>query len=189
MRRLADADSPWLGSGLHALVAALLAAAGTLAAGTWSERVTFTGLAVAAGLLVTIDLAVHRLPDRIVLAAAAVAVTGTAAAAWESGSWQPWGRALLAGIVVGAGFLLLALASPTGLGLGDVKLAAVLGTVLGWFGWQAALTGILAGFVCGGVVALIGLALRRTGVRDHLAFGPWLILGSVAGIALTVSGS
>lgn len=188
MRRLAGSDSAWLGSGLHALIAVLIAGAGGVVAQTWSEHITLAVLGVVAGLLVTIDFAVHRLPDPLVLLAAIVAVLGLAAAGLEADAWGSWVRALLAGAAVGAGFLLLALASPSGLGFGDVKLAAVLGLVLGWYGWQAVLTGVLAGFVCGGIVAVIGLIVGRTGARDHLAFGPWLVLGAVLGVAATALG-
>lgn len=184
MRRIAEGASPWLGSGLHALIAVMIAGSGSLVSHTWAERVTFLILGVLAGLLVTIDLAVHRLPDRLVVPALAVAVIGLAAAAWEEDAWSSWGRALLGAAAVGCGFLLLALASPTGLGFGDVKLSIVLGTVLGWFGWTTVLTGVFAGFVCGGVVALVGLLAGRARARDHLAFGPWLVLGTVIGIAL-----
>lgn len=189
MRRLADSDSAWLGSGLHALVAVLIAGAGGLVAQTWSEHLTLTALAIVAGLLVTIDFAVHRLPDRLVLLAAILAAGGLAVAALEADAWGSWIRALLAGAAVGGGFLLLALAGPSGMGFGDVKLAAVLGIVLGWYGWATVLTGVLAGFVCGGVVAVIGLILGRTGARDHLAFGPWLVLGAVLGVAAGALGA
>src|SRR6185312_3166583 len=69
-----------------------------------------------------------------------------------------------------------------GLGFGDVKLLGVLGLFLGWLGWGVLVVGVAAGFTLGAVAALAMLASRRAGLRDHLAFGPWLIAGALVGV-------
>jgi len=42
--------------------------------------------------------------------------------------------------------------------------------------------GVAAGFTLGAVAALAMLASRRAGLRDHLAFGPWLIAGALVAV-------
>src|ERR1700758_1223470 len=73
--------------------------------------------------LSTIDIAVHRLPDRLTLPAypAMVALLGAAAAIGHDGDALL--RALLASMALTASYLLLALLRPGQLGGGDVKLA------------------------------------------------------------------
>ena len=97
--------------------------------------------------------------------------------------WPALGRAVLAAAVTGAAAFLLALLAPRGgLGFGDVKLLGVLGLFLGWLGWGVLVVGVAAGFTLGAVAALAMLASRRAGMRDHLAFGPWLIAGALVGV-------
>src|SRR5699024_1412836 len=101
----------------------------------WGETVALVGTAVGLALLVTADLAVHRLPDRLTLPTAVWLVCCWLALCVAGAPWTSLGRALLAGAALGVGFLLLCLLTPGGIGLGDAKLAAVLGLLLGWFGW------------------------------------------------------
>jgi leader peptidase (prepilin peptidase)/N-methyltransferase len=84
--------------------------------------------------------------------------------------------------VLFAFYLALALISPSGMGMGDVKLAAVLGLYLGWLGWGAVLLGTLAGFVVQAFLALALLAGQRIGLREHLPFGPAMLLGTALAI-------
>src|SRR5919107_1056738 len=55
----------------------------------------------------------------------------------------------------------------------------VLGLFLGWLGGGVLVVGVALGFALGAVVAVGMLASRRAGLRDHLAFGPWLIAGAL----------
>lgn len=86
---------------------------------------------------------------------------------------------VLAGVGAGAFFLAVAVVSRGGMGGGDVKLAAVMGLFLGWPAIAAAL---FLSFLAGGLVgiALILLRLRRR--KDAIPFGPFLALGSLAGL-------
>jgi len=167
------------------LVAVLLGALAGLAAG-WSALLpALIALALCAAPLVVIDLQLHRLPDRLVLAAAILAAALLALAAFVRGDWSAYLRALAAAAAVLAALFVLALISPSSFGLGDVKLGAVLGAYLGWFGWRYVYWGIAVGFVLGAVVALGLIATRRATMKTALAFGPMLVLGTLLTLLTT----
>ncbi|WP_446665235.1 prepilin peptidase [Flexivirga sp. B27] len=131
--------------------------------------------------LAAIDLDVHRLPDALTFRLAPVAVVIAAAASVATGDWFALLRSVLAGLALGAAYLILLLVSRggAGLGLGDVKLAVGLGVLLGWFSWSSVLGGTLAGFILGGLWAA-GLLISRRATREtYIAFGPFMIGGSV----------
>lgn len=133
--------------------------------------------------LVVIDARTHRLPDRIVLPAlAAVAVLALIDAA-ATGQWATFVRAGAGMLVLGGFYVLLRAVSHAGLGGGDVKLAAVIGLVLGWHGWQALAVGAASAFVLAALYAIVLMALRRADGSTRIAFGPWMIAGTVIGIA------
>ncbi len=166
---------------LEFATAALL---GLLAARTTSplQLLAFDWLAVVGVALASIDLAVHRLPNALTLPAygGLVLLFGLAAAV----DGQPDGlvRALLAGLLLAAVYLVLALVRPGAMGLGDCKLAAVLGTGMGWLGWHAVLAGTFLTFLLGGMVALLGLALGRWTRTHHIAFGPFMLAGTLVAL-------
>lgn len=143
-------------------------------------------LAWIAAPIVRTDLARHRIPD--VLNLAAITAGGLLLLIpWDAGAY---GRAWLAALAVTAGLLALALIIPSGLGMGDVKLAPALGLYLGYLGWGAVLIGVVAGFVLGALAAL-GLLARDAlarkplsgALRQSLPFGPFLLLGTLVGLA------
>lgn len=143
-------------------------------------------LAAISAPIVRTDLARHRIPDVLNVAAASagallllVPLDGAA-----------YGRAWLGALAVTAALLALALIGPSGLGMGDVKLGPALGLSLGYLGWNAVLVGIVAGFVLGALAALAVLvrdaAARKPisgALRTALPFGPFLLLGSLVGLA------
>jgi leader peptidase (prepilin peptidase) / N-methyltransferase len=127
---------------------------------------------LAAGLpLAAIDLAVHRLPDALVLPAW-VAVAALAVAAGEL-------RALSGGLALVAAFAVLAVLPRSALGFGDVKLCGGLGTALALISWRALIVGVLLAFVFGGVVALALLLSGRVRRDTAIPFGPALIAGAL----------
>jgi leader peptidase (prepilin peptidase)/N-methyltransferase len=147
-----------------------------LAAAAWA--------AGAAVVLAQVDLAVHRLPDRVVYPAAVVAALAYLADAAVLGTWAELLRAGLAGAVAfGAGAIAAAI-TPEGLGFGDVKLLGLLGLVLGWFGWSILAAGVLLGLVVGALVALALVLSRRAGWRSAVALGPSLLAGAALALAL-----
>ncbi|MCU1613916.1 MAG: peptidase prepilin type [Frankiales bacterium] len=165
------------------LLVLLLAGAAALV-GARPALVGIGWVAAAAVVLGAVDLASHRLPDRVTYPAAVVCAAALTADAAVLGSWDALVRALLAADVSGGVAALAWLVVPAGLGLGDVKLLALLGLVLGWVGWGALLAGIFLGLVVGSLVSVVLLLTRRAGWRTALPFGPPLLTGAVLALAL-----
>jgi leader peptidase (prepilin peptidase)/N-methyltransferase len=171
---------------LTLVLAGLLA--GTAALTGWRPALLGIGWVAAAGVvLAAVDLAAHRLPDRVTYPAAAVCAAAFVADGAVTGSWHAVVRALLAAAASGAVAALVWLAVPAGLGLGDVKLLALLGLVLGWAGWGVLLAGVFLGLVAGSVVSLALIALRRANWRTAVPFAPPLLAGAVLALAIHVT--
>ncbi|MBQ0905759.1 A24 family peptidase [Micromonospora sp. U21] len=135
---------------------------------------------------VFVDLAVHRLPDRLTLPAAAGTWLLLGAAALGDPEPGPWLRAVTAGAglaVLFAGSTLLL--GRRGFGLGDAKLVLSVGALLGWYGWPVLLLGLLLAFGLSALVSLGLLTARRVRWTTHLPFGPFLLLGTVGALLLT----
>jgi leader peptidase (prepilin peptidase) / N-methyltransferase len=126
----------------------------------------------------------HRLVlDRVLVPAGAVAVLCSIALPGADPGWQ---QALVAGAGAGAGFALLALAGrflfrAEVMGMGDVKLAAFIGLVLGA---GTTPTALLAGVVLAGLAALFLVVFKLRGLRDSMAYGPYLAAGALLGLFL-----
>lgn len=146
--------------------------------------------AAGAGLvLAAVDLAVHRLPDRVLLPAVVAGATALLVDAAATGSWPALLRGVLAAGVAFALAAVVRVASPEGLGFGDVKLLGLVGLLLGWAGWGVLLAGVFLGLLVGAAVSLLLVALRRAGWRTAVPFGPPLLAGAVLALALGGSGS
>jgi leader peptidase (prepilin peptidase)/N-methyltransferase len=141
-------------------------------------------LAACAVPLAFIDAAVRRLPDRLTIPAYAGTAVLLLAAAAAGGHWPILARAALGGFALAALYLALLLISPSAMGLGDVKLAASLGTLLAWFGWRALIAGGFAGFGLGGLFGVALLVSGRATRKQHIPFGPFMILGAFLVILL-----
>ena len=178
-KKVATTRSTWLGTPTLAALGAAGGGGAAALAPTWPEALAFMALALACVLIVAVDLAEQRIPDRILGPAYPVFLVALTLAAALAAEWPRLGRAVLAGVVVCAGYLLLALASPSGLGLGDVKLAGLLGAYLGWLGWPQVVFGTLAAFAIVAVLAAGLLVTSRRSRRSDIAFGPSMVLGAV----------
>lgn len=132
-------------------------------------------VAAVAPELTRIDLAEHRLPNRLVVPGLAVGLLAAA------GSWVTTGEPpivpVIAGLAYGGGLFLFALAG--GMGMGDVKLAAVLGLASPTV--ALAIASPVIAFLAGGVVSLVVLVVRGSGAR--IPFGPFLLLGHAGSLA------
>lgn len=135
-------------------------------------------LAVITPLLVRIDVAEHRLPNRIVLPAlaAAVPIVVLDALVQQEPLWGP------VGIGVGVGVVLYICAVFGGLGMGDVKLGALLGLVAGCFGASAVPLFAAVAICSAGVAGVVAVVVSRftggsAGWRTRIPFGPFLLLG------------
>ncbi|MFW3169111.1 prepilin peptidase [Geodermatophilus sp. CPCC 206100] len=186
--RLATRDDAAAAGPLRAvLTSALLVAALTGVVVLAGVRPAALGLAWAAGAAIVlggVDLAVHRLPDRVTFPAAAVVTAALVADAAVLGTWPDLLRAVLAAAAASGVALLGALISPRGLGLGDVKLLGLLGLVLGWVGWGALLAGVFLGLLTGAAVSVALVATGRAGWRSAVPFGPPLLVGAALALAL-----
>jgi leader peptidase (prepilin peptidase)/N-methyltransferase len=169
--------------GTTVLLAALLAGAAALT-GFRPAGVAFAWAAGAAVVLGSVDLAVHRLPDRVTYPAYVVCAAALLVDAAVLGSWGALVRAVGAAAVVFAVAALAAVVAPQGLGFGDVKLLGLLGLLLGWAGWGVLLAGIFLGLLTGALVSLALLVTRRAGWRTAIPFGPPLLAGAVLALAL-----
>lgn len=163
--------------------------AGRLAA-TWPVPVVVTGVGLWWLLvaLAAVDRDVHRLPDAVTLPAYPVALVALVGCAWSVGDWTGLVRALVAGPVLALAFAVagrLGRGEP-GFGLGDIKLAGLLGLILGWFGWGHVLLGGYTAVLVGGLWAGWLLLRRRLDRGGHLAFGPFLAVGTVVALTLGV---
>jgi leader peptidase (prepilin peptidase) / N-methyltransferase len=143
------------------------------------DLVAFSFFGALGVALSAIDIAVQRLPDRLVLPAYPVLITVLTCAATVHRDFGALVRALLGGIVLGAAFLLLGLLRPGQLGGGDVKLAGLAGLALGWLGWPALVAGAALGFLLSSVVSLALLAMRRVTLHSQICFGPFLVGGAL----------
>lgn len=144
-------------------------------------------LAVVGAWLFVIDVRTHRLPNRIVLPtlAATMALVGLEALIVPEDG-RLWG-ALSGMICAGGFFVVLRVISRGGMGGGDVKLSALLGVVLGWHGWTALAMGVASAFVLAALYAVALMVMRLADGKTRIAFGPWLIIGAVLGIAVSAA--
>ncbi|MEW1678458.1 A24 family peptidase [Streptomyces noursei] len=165
----------WLPS---AVTAAAFAAVAAGSATGWYAAAQYWIAFLGAALLL-VDSAVQRLPDVLTVPAAVgtLVLLAGAAAEGEPGSLL---RAVAVAVVAGVLFTVFALG---GMGLGDAKLAVSLGAVLGWRSWQAAWAGLVLAFAFGAVCALVLLVVQRRSRKSTLAFGPALIIGTLAVLA------
>ncbi|MDY6052037.1 MAG: prepilin peptidase [Rothia sp. (in: high G+C Gram-positive bacteria)] len=145
---------------------------------------------VAAARLWVIDVREHRLPDRIVLPLyVLVGVPLLGAIALVSSDPLAHARQVAVGGVLMFGFYgLMRLASRGALGLGDVKLAGVLGLLLGYFSPLNLLWGNLLIFLAGGLYSLVLILARRATGSTHIAFGPFMLLGTTLALLFPVTG-
>jgi leader peptidase (prepilin peptidase)/N-methyltransferase len=152
--------------------------------GTSVELAAYLLLVAAALPLSTIDIAVRKVPDRILLPAVPAAIALLALAAHSAGAYGALGRALLAGVAAFAAYLLLALGSGQ-LGLGDCKAAGLCGLYLGYLGWRAVALGAVSAFVLAAVSVVVRVAIQRAARDRSLAFAPYIFAGAILAIVIS----
>jgi len=169
---------------LAELAAALaLAVVAARAPSVW-EMAALSWLALVAVPLACVDVAVHRLPNPLTAAACAGTVALLTVAALASHQPGQLGRAVLGAAALTFFYLALFVIRPGGIGLGDAKLAASVGTALAWISWQALVTGTFAAFTLAAIYGAALLFLRRATRSTQMPFGPFILLGALAAIAL-----
>ncbi|MCU1472583.1 prepilin peptidase [Amnibacterium sp.] len=181
MSALAPAASPRLGLRGHeweAVLGVLLALGALVAVGPRPAMLGLLLLAAITPRLTAIDIAEHRLPDRLVLPALPVALAAALAGSVAGGT--PILVAVSAGSAYAA--LLMVLHLVGGMGLGDVKLAPVLGLTAAAVSPAAAVAAPLLAFLAGGGVAVVTLV--RSGPGTRIPFGPAMLLGAWTAVLL-----
>jgi prepilin signal peptidase PulO-like enzyme (type II secretory pathway) len=172
-------DRRWPVSLLAAILSAALCWRTADAGGGSTALMTGWLLIVQVGILLSlIDLAVRRLPTRLVGVLAAIVIVCAGFAAWLEGQPQLLLATVAGGLVVGALYLLLALVTPSQVGMGDVRLAATMGAALAASGWQAVALGLMLPYLLAFPFAVAQLR-RRTARAEQLPFGPFLIAGAL----------
>jgi leader peptidase (prepilin peptidase)/N-methyltransferase len=165
------------GAAIVTVASALLAAVAVLVLGERAALAPALHLAAVTPLLWLADVREHRLPNRLVLPNLAIALLA-ALAAGALGDWAP----LLAGLGTGAVLVVLSLVG--GLGMGDAKLGAALALTLGSLGVEPLLLALLLALLGGGAVSIAGLVARKLRRGQAIAFGPFLLAGAWAVLAL-----
>ncbi|MDQ6772962.1 MAG: A24 family peptidase [Candidatus Dormibacteraeota bacterium] len=126
--------------------------------------------------IVFFDLEHRLILDRVLLPAAVMALAlsfFTPYLTWRTAIVSGLGCALLFLVIyVVGGFVFKAEA----LGLGDVKFGALMGLVTGF---PMIAFAVLSGVISAGVLALILVAVRVLTMKDGVAYGPYLALGTL----------
>jgi leader peptidase (prepilin peptidase)/N-methyltransferase len=143
---------------------------------------TYLLLAAVGVALFWVDVDVHRLPEALTLPCIPAVALLLAIASATTGDWGALARALACGAGAWLVYLVLAVALPGGLGLGDATLGGLVSLPLGYLAWAAPVVGFVAAYLLSGVVALVGLALRRIHLKSDIAFGPFILIGSLVAL-------
>jgi len=141
-------------------------------------------LAAVAVALAFIDAAHRRLPDMLTLASYPVAfvLLGAVSPVVRDGTSRLL-HAFIGLACASAFYLILALIYPAGIGWGDVKLSGLLGLYLGWISPAVLFIGLAAGFVLAAVFGAGLIAAGKATRKSQLAFGPFMLAGTIATIA------
>jgi len=134
-------------------------------------------------VLTAIDADVHRLPDRITIPLAAWTLVLVGVGALVDSPTAAL-RAVAAGVALGVIYGVMSLIG-SGMGGGDVKLAPTVGLILGYLGWGAVLIGSLMTFLLAGLWGVALVVTRRATRKSNIAFGPFMVMGTVMTAWLT----
>ena len=138
----------------------------------------FAVLAFALLVVALIDIQEQKIPDSMLVVMVAAAIFWIIS---DPNSIQPF-EALI-GAAAGAiplyllDRITLLLFNRNGFGFGDVKLIGAAGLFLGWHG---VLTTYFIAFIAGGIAAVYMLVTKKIERGDHIAFGPFVCLGTIA---------
>ena len=158
-----------------AICGALLFAAAAIhldAGGAGLVRLSILGAAL--GVLAYVDVADHRIPNRIVLPASAACAVLLAA---QRVSLQ----SLFPSLVLVALMLVVSIASPAAFGMGDVKLALLVAFGLGGVATRALVLGLVLAAVFG---LLLLLRFGRPAAARSLPLAPFLATGAAVVVLL-----
>lgn len=151
----------------------------------WVVAVVYAGFLAGSGALAVVDARTKRLPNRIMFPLYGFGAVGLALASAVGHEWWRLVAALGAAAVLYGLFWLFWFFGP--MGFGDVKLAGVLGLFLGWAGLPVVVGGLLLGMLAAAFSGLGMMLIRRATLKTELAYGPYLIAGAWAALAIELA--
>lgn len=146
----------------------------------------FLLLAVLGVQLARIDVALHLLPNPLVLMLLAGGLFLLLLPGLFGKQSDDLFRAALGAVILFVAYLILGLISPSDIGMGDVKLAAPVGLYLGYLGWSHLLYGGLLGFILNGVVTVLVLSRNGRSKTTEVPHGPSM-LGALTAVTFFMS--
>jgi len=169
-----------------AAITSLVCAAFAAHFGSALSLPAFLLLAVLGAQLARIDVALHLLPNPLVL----ILLTGGLLLFLLPGLIGKQSddllRAALGAVILFAAYLILGLISPGSIGMGDVKLAAPVGLYLGYLGWSHILYGGLLGFILNGVVSVLVISRKGRTNATEVPHGPSM-LGALGAVTFLIA--
>ena len=167
----------------------------------WIELVCAAGFAIVAGqfgwawalpayllfvfssvAITWIDTRHHIIPNRIVYPTLFASLLLLLVAAALDDGFDSLLDALIGMCGAGAFFFIVWFIYPKGMGYGDVRLSLLIGLFTGWVGLGNVFLGVLAGLLLGAISGLLFVALRFTGMKDPIPYGPFLLAGAFISI-------
>ena len=140
----------------------------------------FLFLAVLGVQLARIDVALHLLPNPLVLMLLAGGLLLLLLPGLFNRQPNEPLRSVLGGVILFAGYLILGLISPGGIGMGDVKLAAPVGLYLGYLSWTHLLYGGLLGFILNGMITVLVVRRKHSREATEVPHGPSMLCALAA---------
>lgn len=143
------------------------------------------GLAVVSAILATqvvIDLYVRRLLRE--LSYAGLAIFTTCSLFVDSQRASGFRGLVFGAVLMTAIAAVLVLASRGALGMGDLHLSPLLGALLGWFSPGAVLLAWMVTAIAGALFTSLGLAAKRLSRGSVIPYGPFMVFGTVASVAM-----
>lgn len=154
------------------------------------ELVPYLAFLLLSAALIVTDLEAFRITDRLNIRGTAVLAVLLLAASALSGNLGSFLRGMGgAATYFGGTSLLFLLVRGRGFGAGDVKLAAQLGLFTAYLGWSVLGWAVFATAMIGGVVAVFLLFAGEAGRKTELPYGPPMIIGAWAAIAMVGVGA
>ncbi|MGO1319830.1 MAG: prepilin peptidase [Galactobacter sp.] len=129
------------------------------------------------------DAREHQLPDRFTLPLNLIVMLSLTAACLIVADWGRLGRTWSCAALALALLLAVHLANPATLGFGDVKLVPALGGITGLLSWGHPLFALVIAIFVAGIHAVF-VMIRTRNTKAHIAFGPPLLLGTLAALCL-----
>lgn len=188
--RCKTCGTPLIREAAFALVAAAAAVFFLLAVGWTWVLLPYLGFLMLTTALVITDLETFRIVDRLNLRGSVVVAVMLLGATALSAHWEALLRGLGGSAAYFAGTsLIFIIVKGEGFGAGDVKLSAQLGLFTAYLGWGVLGWAVFSTAMIGGVIALVMVLAGSAGRKTELPYGPPMILGAWAAIALVGVGA